>query len=112
MADILRDKLLLILPNVKLYMSSEEFSDEPYAFLTGWIENKKSDSISTHTLKDVVLWQNPPAIAIFNVVEHGRRHLRVVEYVSNLPTSLHEVQNGSLTLIVWMIFLQCRRECR
>jgi hypothetical protein len=94
MADILRDKLPLILPNVTLYMSNKDFSDEPYAFLTGWIENKKSDSICTHTLKEVVLWQNPPAIAIFNVVEHGRRHLRVVEYVSNLSTSLHEVQNG------------------
>ncbi len=95
MGDILRDKLPLILPNVKLYMSNKDFSEEPYAVLTGWIENKKkSDSICTHTLKEVVLWQNPPAIVVFNVVEYGRRHLRVVEYASNLSTSLHEVQNG------------------
>ena len=94
MAEILKDKLPLILPNVKLYMSNKDFSDEPYALLTGWIENKKSDSICTHTLKEVVLWQNPPAIVVFNVVEHGRRHFREVEYASNLSTSLYEVQKG------------------
>ena len=94
-ADILKDKLPLILPNVTLYMSNKDFSDEPYVVLTGWIENKKNtDSISTHTLKEVVVWQHPPAITVFNVVEHGRRHLRAVEYTSNLSTSLHEVQNG------------------
>lgn len=94
-ADILKEKLPLILPNVTLFMSNKDFSDEPYVILTGWIENKKStDSMSTHTLKEVVVWQNPPAITIFNVVEHGRRHLRAVEYASNLSTSLHEVQNG------------------
>jgi hypothetical protein len=95
MAEILRDKLPLILPNVTLYLSNKDFSDEPYAVLTGWIENKKkSESICTHTLKEVVLWQNPPAIVVFNVVEHGRRHFRLVEYASNLSTSLYEVQNG------------------
>jgi hypothetical protein len=95
MAEILKDKLPLILPNVKLYMSNKDFSDEPYALLTGWIENKKSaNSMCTHTLKEVVLWQYPPAIVVFNVVEHGRRHFRVVEYASNLSTSLHEVHKG------------------
>ena len=76
-------------------MSNKDFSVEPYVVLAGWIENKKNtNSISTHTLKEVVVWQYPPAITVFNVVEHGRRHLRVVEYASNLSTSLHEVQNG------------------
>lgn len=94
-AEILKDKLPLILPNVKLYMSNKDFSVEPHVVLTGWIENKKSaSSISTHTLKEVVVWQHPPAITVLNVVEYGRRHMRVVEYASNLSTSLHEVQNG------------------
>jgi hypothetical protein len=31
---------------------------------------------------------------VFNVVEHGRRHFRVLEYASDLSTSPHEVQNG------------------
>lgn len=94
MADILKDKLPLILPNVTLYMSSKDFSEEPFALLTGWIENKQSDSICTHTLKEVILTQHPPAITVFNVVEHGRRHFRVLEYASNLSISMHEVQNG------------------
>lgn len=94
MAEILKDKLSLILPKVTLYMSNKDFSDEPFAILTGWIENKKTDGIRTHTLKEVVLTQHPPAIAVFNVVEHGRRHFRVVEYASNLSISLHEVQKG------------------
>ena len=94
-SEILKDKLPLILPNVKLYMPKKDFSVEPYVVLTGWIENKKSaSSISTHTLKEVVVWQHPPAITVLNVVEYGRRHMRVVEYASNLSTSLHEVQNG------------------
>lgn len=95
MSDILKDKANLILPNVKLYLSNKNYSDEPFAILTGWIENKKeSDSVCTHTLKEVVVWQHPPAIKVFNVVEHGRRHFRVLEYASDLSTSLHEVENG------------------
>jgi hypothetical protein len=70
-------------------------SDEPYAILSGWIENKKSDScIMSHTLKEVVVWQHPPVITVFNVVEYGRRHMRVLEYTSNLSTCLNEVNSG------------------
>ena len=95
-SDILKDKLPLILPGVTLYLSNKDFSDEPYVVLTGWIENKNkgADTVCTHTLKEVVLWQYPPSITIFNVVEHGRRHLRVVEYASNLSISPHEVRKG------------------
>lgn len=94
-AATLREKLPLILPGVTLFMSHKDFSDEPFVLLTGWIENKKTgDSVCTHTLKEVVVWQHPPAITVFNVVEHGRRHFRVVEYTSNLSISNHEVQNG------------------
>ncbi len=95
MEDILKDKLPLILPDVTLYISNKDFSEEPFAMLTGWIENKdKGDSICTHTLKEVVLTQNPPAITVFNVVEHARRHFRILEYASNLSISMHEVRNG------------------
>lgn len=95
MAEVLKEKAPLILPDVKLYMSNKDYSDEPFALLTGWIENKKKDdTVCTHTLKEVVLHQHPPAIMVFNVVEHGRRHFRVLEYASDLSTSPHEVQNG------------------
>jgi hypothetical protein len=94
-AEVLKDKLLLILPGVTLHMSKKDFSDEPFALLTGWIENKKGvDTICTHTLKEVIVWQHPPAIMVFNVVEHGRRHMRVLEYTSNLSICQHEVRNG------------------
>jgi len=73
-------------------MSPADQSDEPYTVLSGWIENKKSEtSILTHTLKEVVIWQHPPVINVFNVVEYGRRHLRVLEYTSDMSTCLHEV---------------------
>jgi hypothetical protein len=45
-------------------------------------------------LKEVVVWQNPPAIAIYNVVEYGRRHMRILQYTSNLSICLHEVNTG------------------
>lgn len=94
-ADVLKEKLPLILPGVTLYMTSADVSDEPYALLSGWIENKQTDSsILTHTLKEVVVWQHPPVITVFNVVEYGRRHMRVLEYSSNLSTCLHEVKSG------------------
>jgi hypothetical protein len=91
-SDILADKLPLILPGVTLYLSPSDQSVEPYTVLTGWIENKKSESTaSTHTLKEVVVWQHPPVITVYNVVEYGRRHLRVLQYSTNLSTCLHEV---------------------
>lgn len=91
-ADILGDKLKLILPEVTLYMSKKDFSDEPYVLLAGWIENpQQADSYCTHTLKEVVVWQCPPVINIYNVVEHGRRHFRVLEYSSNMSICMHEV---------------------
>lgn len=94
-ANILKDKLPLILPGVTLYMTTDDYSVEPYALLSGWIENKKTDtSIMTHTLKEVVVWQHPPVITVFNVVEYGRRHMRVLEYSSNLSICLDEVKNG------------------
>lgn len=95
-AEMLKDKLPLILPNTTLYMSSDDHSDQPYVVLSGWLENKKTsdDPMLTHTLKEVVLWQHPPLITIFNVVEYGRRHLRLLEYTSDLSVCLHEVQTG------------------
>ena len=93
--DILKEKLPLILPGAKMYMSSKDQSLEPFAVLSGWLENKETDgSISTHTLKEVVVWQHPPVVTVFNVVEYGRRHMRVVEYTSNLSICLHEVDKG------------------
>lgn len=92
MAEVLQDKLPLILPGVTLFMSKKDYSVEPYALLAGWIENpKNADTFSTHTLKEVVIWQNPPAINVFNVTEHGRRHFRVLEYTSNMSLCSHEV---------------------
>lgn len=94
--DILKDKLPLILPETTLYMSPEDQSEEPYAILSGWLENKKKsdDSILTHTHKEVVVWQHPPALSVYNVVEYGRRHMRVLEYTSDLAICLHEVMTG------------------
>jgi hypothetical protein len=95
-ADILQDKLPLILPGVTLYLSPDDQSTAAYTVLCGWIENKaKSEaSVLSHTLKEVIVWQHPPVITVFNVVEYGRRHLRVLEYSSNLSVCLHEVDNG------------------
>lgn len=94
-SDILKDKLPLILPGATMYMSPSNQADEPFALLAGWLENKKSDGTTgTHTLKEVVVWQHPPSITVFTVVEYGRRHMRVLEYSSNLSTCLHEVATG------------------
>ena len=94
-AEILKDKLPLILPEVDLYISPRDHSDEPFAVLSGWLQNKRSDhSMLSHTLKEVVVWQHPPSLSVFNVVEYGRRHIRVLEYTSNLSTCLHEVSSG------------------
>ena len=94
-SETLADKLTLILPQTTLYMSPNDMSEDPYAVLSGWIKNPDTTaSLSTHTLKEVIVWQNPPAIAIFNVVEHGRRHMRVLQYTSNLSICLHEVNTG------------------
>ena len=91
-ADVLQEKLPLILPEVQLFMSKVDVSDEPFVVLMGWIENPRSvDTISTHTLKEVVVWQHPPVINVYNVNEFGRRHLRVLEYTSNMSLCLHEV---------------------
>ena len=96
LSETLKDKLPLILPGVTLYMSPEDQTTAAYTVLCGWIENKNRSetSIMTHTLKEVVVWQHPPVITVFNVVEYGRRHMRVLEYSSNLSVCLHEVDNG------------------
>ena len=89
--DVLKDKINLLLPNVVLQMSTKDFSEEPFALLAGWIENPKTaGTLCTHTLKEVVVWQYPPVINIFNVAEHGRRHFRVLEYTSNMSLCQHE----------------------
>jgi hypothetical protein len=94
-ADILENKLPLILPEVTLYMPPNDFSVEPFVILAGWIQNPPgNESFSTHTLKEVVVWQHPPVINVYNVREHGRRHLRVLEYTSNMSMCLHEVTGG------------------
>lgn len=94
--DILKDKLPLLLPEATLFMSPEDLSDVPYVVLSGWLENKEKsdDSMLTHTLKELVIWQFPPVISIYNVVEYGRRHMRVLEYTSDLSICLHEVNTG------------------
>ena len=88
----LSEKLAMILPGVTLYMLPDDNSHAPYVQLAGWIENPKgAESINTHTLKEVVVWQNPPTINVFNVVEYCRRFFRVLEYTSNMSICLHEV---------------------
>jgi len=90
-ADVLQEKLSLILPDVQLFMSKNDVSVEPFVVLSGWIENpRNSETVNTHTLKEVVVWQHPPVINIYNVKEYGRRHLRVLEYTSSMSSCLHE----------------------
>lgn len=90
--DALLEKAPLILPDVTLYMPAIDHSNSAYVQLAGWIENPKgAETTCTHTLKEVVVWHNPPSINIFNVVEHGRRFFRVLEYTSNMSICLHEV---------------------
>jgi len=94
-AEVLLEKLPLILPGVTLYMSAEDQSNKPFAHLLGWIENptssKEGEFPFTHTLKEVVVSHNPPCVTVFNVKEYGRRHLRSLEYTSNMSLCLHEV---------------------
>lgn len=91
-AEVLLEKLPLILPEVTLYMSPDDHSNKPYAHLMGWIENPSQGDIPfSHTLKEVVVSHNPPVVTVFNVKEYGRRHLRTLEYTSNMSLCLHEV---------------------
>ena len=91
-ADILNDKIPLLLPGVNLFMLPDNLSDAPYVQLSGWIENPRAaGTINTHTVKEVIVWQNPPVISIYNVKEHGRRHFRTLEYTSNMSVCSHEV---------------------
>ena len=71
-------------------MPPGDHSKAPYVILAGWIENPRdAETSNTHTLKEVVVFQNPPAINVFNVVEYGRRLFRILEYTSNLSTCRH-----------------------
>jgi len=91
-ASTLKDKATLLLPEVSLYMTPRDVSHEPFVKLAGWIENPSAtESCLSHTLKEVIVWQHPPVIEIYNVKEHGRRLLRVLEYTSNMSLCLHEV---------------------
>ena len=91
-AEVLLEKLPLILPDVTLFMTSHDVSNMPYAHLMGWIENpSQGDFTFSHTLKEVIVSHNPPVITVFNVKEYGRRHLRTLEYTSNMSLCLHEV---------------------
>lgn len=91
-STILKDKSPLLLPEVSLYMLPADLSEAPYAQLAGWIENPKgAGAINTHTLKEVIVWKNPPVINVYNIKEHGRRHFRTLEYTSNMSVCLHEV---------------------
>lgn len=89
--EALENKISMLLPGVKLHMDGSDKSYAPYVVLAGWMENP-SATMLTHTLKEVVLWQHPPVINIYNVKEHGRRFFRVLEYTSNMSLCLHEVQ--------------------
>ncbi len=91
-AEVLLEKLPLILPGVTLYLPTNDHSNKPYAHLLGWIENpSQGDIVFSHTLKEVVVSHNPPVVTVFNVKEYGRRHLRTLEYTSNMSLCLHEV---------------------
>lgn len=82
----------MILPEVTLYMSPNDQSNMSYAHLMGWIENPSQGDIPfTHTLKEIIVSHNPPVVTVFNVKEYGRRHLRTLEYTSNMSLCLHEV---------------------
>ena len=92
-AEVLLEKLPLILPGVTLFMTPNDQSNSSFAHLLGWIENPSTggDTPFTHTLKEVVVSHNPPVVTVFNVKEYGRRHLRTLEYTSNMSLCLHEV---------------------
>ncbi len=91
--DALKEKAPLILPGVTLYMLPMDHTNSAYVQLAGWIENPRgAETTCTHTLKEVIVWHNPPSINVFNVVEYGRRFFRVLEYTSNMSICLHEVE--------------------
>lgn len=49
------------------------------------------------TLKEIVVLRNPPAVHVYNVVEHGRRFYRTLVYTSDASRSLH--CDGGATLL-------------
>ena len=101
-AEVLLEKLPLILPGVTLYLSNEDHTMRTYAVLLGWMENppkgddEGSKTAKKYTLKEVIVSGSPPVITVFNVKEYGRRHLRTLEYTSNMSLCLHEIQSGSM----------------
>lgn len=75
-----------------LSADSKTVAKTKISFHLGWIENpSQGEHGLSHTLKEVVVSHNPPVITIFNVKEYGRRHLRTLEYTSNMSLCLHEV---------------------
>lgn len=86
-AEVLLEKLPLILPDVTLYMSPNDQSNQSYAHLLGWIENPSQGDIPfTHTLKEVVVSNNPPVITVFNVKEYGEFHSPLSDFFLCLCT--------------------------
>ncbi len=91
--DALEEKAPQILPGVILYVLPVDHSNLAYVQLARWVENPRgAETTCTHTLKEVIVWHNPPSINVFNIIEYGRRFFRVLEYTSNMSICLHEVE--------------------
>jgi hypothetical protein len=82
-----------MLSEVTLYTPAGDQSNAPHVQLAGWIEMpRNAEILNTHTLKEIVVFQNPSAVNMFNVIKYGRCFLKVLEYTSNMSICRHEVE--------------------
>jgi len=72
-------------------MRSDDQSFNPFVELAGYFPHPQN-KMEVHTLKELVVFRNPPVIQIYNVTEYGRRHLRQLIYTSNSSLCLHDIK--------------------
>ena len=81
-------------------MPTGDQSNASHVQLAGWIENpRNAQTLKTHTLKEVVVFQTPPSVNVFNVVEYGRRILECLSINLTYPYAVMRLKE-SLILIV------------
>ena len=85
-------KVLKLLPNTELKMRGDDQSFAPFVELGGFFPSPPDSGVSIATMKEVVVFKNPPVIHIYNIVEYGRRFFRTLAYTSNSSLCIHDVE--------------------
>ena len=89
--DVLRPTLRAHLSDLRLFLPLANVGGAGMVSLVGMLADRRASMAAPPTMKEVLVFRDPPVVHVYNVVESGRRFFRSMCYSSDPAFAFHDM---------------------